>query len=303
MNPEANPVLQKWYREFRNYLAAVAYRMLGSFSDAEDIVQDVFVRLQSLPVSEIREAKSYLTKMTVSRSIDVLKSARRRRETYVGPWLPEPDVNGTENDPGDSVIIEESIHYALLVVMERLTPSERAVFLLRETFGFDYAEVAEALQMTEAACRKTLSRARKKLALSPPEPPVSISRGRELTARFLQAARSGKVEHLLAWIEKDAVCLSDGGGIEKAAIRPVIGAERVAAFIAGLLTKYSDVSISFAPLIVNGEPGLGVLENGEWSTVVSFEWRGNKIKRLFLIRNPQKLQGLLKLPKPQSTLN
>lgn len=285
-------MLPQWYREYRTYLLAVAYRMLGSFAEAEDVVQDVFVRLQGMNEPDIRAAKPFLTKMTITRSLDVLKSARRRRETYVGPWLPEPDVKPFPEDLTDGLIMEEMVSYALLVVLERLTPGERAVFLLHEAFGYGYAEVAAALHKSEVACRKTLSRVRKKLAQDLPEPPMEISRGRELTARFLQAAASGDLEALLSWLQADAVCLTDGGGRVTAALRPLVGAGRVAAFLTGLTSKSRSQDIQMIPLIVNGEFGLGVKERGVWSSVILVQWHTEKVQQLFVIRNPDKLAGL-----------
>lgn len=283
--------IKTWYRQYRRYLAAVAYRMLGSWSEAEDVVQDVFLRLHNHPVESIREAKSYLTKMAVTRSLDVLKSARRRRETYVGPWLPEPDVQFHE-EINERLIIEETISYALLVVLERLTPNERAVFLLVETLGYAYRDVSEMLQKTEVGCRKLMSRARKKLAQDIPIEPIDLDQGRELTLHFLRAAQTGRVEELLTWLVDDAICYSDGGGIVHAAVRPIVGADRAASFLIGLSRGLDDDTVQLIPLIVNGEAGFGVLENGQWTTVIAVHWLADKVKHIYMIRNPYKLKHL-----------
>lgn len=284
--------ISDWYGEHRRYLLAVAYRMLGSYSEAEDVVHDVFVRLQSIPASDIRDARSYLTKMTVRRSLDVLKSARRRRVRYVGPWLPEPDAAPIREDVSDTLILEETIGYALLVAMERLTPGERAVFLLHEVFGFGYPDTAETLGKNEQACRKAMSRAKNKLARELPEQPMELRQERELTMRFLQAANSGNVQALLDWIEKDAVCISDGGGIVTAAVRPIEGHERIAAFLTGLATRFRDEAMEVIPLMINGRLGVGFKEDGIWSSLVVVSWRGGKADRIYMVRNPHKLARL-----------
>jgi RNA polymerase sigma factor (sigma-70 family) len=294
MGEEAPSVLPLWYSRYHKYLLSVAYRMLGSFSEAEDAVQDVFVKLHGMNESDIREAKPFLTRMTVTRSLDILKSARRQREKYIGPWLPDPDVSPFPTDAGDRLIMEETVSYALLVVLEALTPGERAVFLLRETFGYEYAEVAAVLGKTEMACRQTMSRVRKKLSgRSPEDPPMEIGRSRELTERFLHAASSGNLESLLEWLREDAVCLTDGGGIVTAAVRPLVGAGRVAAFLQGLATKYRTQDTRFVPILINGELGIGVLEGGAWTTVFYMEWLEGKVRHLYAIRNPEKLAKLL----------
>lgn len=285
-------LLTNWYEHYHKYMIAVSYRMLGSFSEAEDVVQDVFMRLQYVPIHTIREAKPYLTKMTVRRSLDMLKSARKRREHYVGPWLPEPEVRSSFEDLADSLIMKETISYALLVVMEQLSPGERAVFILRETLGYDYAEIAETLEKTQAACRKLFSRARAKLKQNRMEAPPLSAPAEELTSRFFQLVYQGDVEALLAWIEDDAECITDGGGVAKAALNPLIGAERVAKFLVGVMNKYMQLSLKIVPLSINGEFGFGVLEQGRCSTVIFAKWYESKLHRMYVIRNPHKLQRL-----------
>jgi len=285
--------IREWYSSYRPYLAAVAYRMLGSFTESEDVVQDVFIRLHDLSLRHIREPKSYLTKMTVTRCIDILRSARKQREIYVGPWLPEPDVRPPQSDNGERMIIEETISYALLVVLEKLTPGERAVFLLYETLDYSYEEVANMLDKTMAACRKTMSRVRRKLQGHIPESTVADDpRGSELTMRFLRAAQSGEVEHLLAWLADDAVCWSDGGGVVHAAIKPLVGADRVAAFLQGLARKVDGEHVQLVPLLVNGELGVGVMEYEVWTTVIAIEWREDQVQNVFMVRNPHKLKHI-----------
>ncbi|WP_123043142.1 RNA polymerase sigma-70 factor [Cohnella candidum] len=281
----------EWYAAHRRYLHTVAYRMLGTYADAEDVVQDVFAHLQVRDNGSIRDERPYLTKMVVRRSLDVLKSARRRRESYVGPWLPEPEVRPADEEPVSAMLLEETVSYALLVVLEVLTPAERAVFLLHEAFGYGYEETAEALGKTEAACRQLMSRVRRKLDREIPEP-VSTEKGQELVFRFMQAAASGKMESLMELLREDIVVMTDGGGRVSAAVRPLVGAERAAAFVLGLISKYGNSDTEALPVRVNGDWGIAFREAGEWTTIVAFEWRDEAMKRMYLIRNPDKLQSI-----------
>jgi RNA polymerase sigma-70 factor (ECF subfamily) len=294
MQPGPAVPLTEWYRQYYRYLQTVAYRMTGSLADAEDVVQDVFVRLSDLDVSTIRDAKSYLTRMVVNRSLDFLKSARRKREQYVGPWLPEPEVHAAPlvppaiAGPDEQLLMEENVSYALLVMLEKLTPAERAVFLLYEVFGYGYGEVADALGKTEPACRKMISRIRKKLKGEDPVLQPKMEMEPELTLKFLQAASTGEIESLMEWLREDVVCVSDGGGKAIAALYPIAGAERVARFWSGLAHKYAG-SWELFPIYVNGEPGFGVMEQGRWTTIIALHWRDRRIRSIYMIRNPDKI--------------
>ncbi|MBW5447467.1 sigma-70 family RNA polymerase sigma factor [Cohnella sp. CFH 77786] len=287
------PDLTEWYLAHRRYLLSVAYRMLGTCADAEDAVHDVFLHLQDRDASAIREPRPYLTKMVVRRCLDILKSARKKRETYVGPWLPEPDVRPADEEPVSGMLLEETVSYALMVVMERLTPGERAVFLLHEAFGYGYGETAAALGKTEAACRQLMSRIRRKLDGEWPEP-VPKQQARELVLRFLEAAASGRMESLVMLLREDIAVVTDGGGRVSAALRPLLGIERAAAFVLGLAAKYGKSDIEVVPVLVNGEMGLGFREQGAWTTVLAFEWRDGKLRRMFIVRNPDKLERLVR---------
>jgi RNA polymerase sigma factor (sigma-70 family) len=280
--------LPEWYVTYRRYLLSVAYRMLGTYYEAEDILQDVFVHLQASGPIDIREPKPYLTQMVVRRSLDVLKSARRRRETYVGPWLPEPDVRPAGEEPVSAMLMEETVSYALLVVLDRLTAGERAVFLLHEAFGYGYGETAEALGKSESACRQLLSRARRKLDGELPEP-VPQEKAQELLMRFMQAAASGSMDQLVALLQEDVTVITDGGGAVFAAMRPLHGIERTAAFVLGLASKYQGAAAEIFPVLVNGEPGVAFREEGVWTTLLMFEWRDGHMRRMYSVRNPAKL--------------
>lgn len=320
-----------WYREYFGYLRAVAYRMLGSMLEAEDVVQDVFEKLHQMKSEPIRDAKAFLTRMVVNRSLDALRSARKRREVYPGPWLPEPVGEIAAGGPEQRALAKESVSYALMVVLEKLTPLERAVFLLHEALGYGYADTAELLGRTEAACRKLLSRARRKLADDVPEgpqalgfrivsgadgsggtggaegpdgadgsaviaetagPAARLEEAMRLTERFLQAVYGGQSEALMEWLLEDVVCVTDGGGVMKAALRPVFGADRVAMFLAGLVRQNSDLLLDPVPLIVGGLPAIGLRAGDRLDTVVVVEWRYGKVRRIYMVRNPAKLKGV-----------
>ncbi|WP_276355372.1 RNA polymerase sigma-70 factor [Cohnella caldifontis] len=295
------PGTAEWYLEHRRYLLSVAYRMLGTFADAEDVVQDVFLHLQLVDSERIRDARPFLTKMVVRRSLDVLKSARRKRETYVGPWLPEPDVRLRGEETAGGILLEESVAYALLVVLERLTPGERAVFLLHEAFGYGYAETAEALGKSEAACRQLMSRVRRKLNRELPEP-VSKPEENELTLRFLQACASGRMESLLELLREDIAMFTDGGGVVTAAPRPIYGPEKTSAFLLGLAAKFIRDGAEVVPADINGHTGVLFREQGVWTTVLAFEWREGRLRRIYGVRNPAKLERLpsVTAPKPDN---
>ncbi|MCU6710663.1 RNA polymerase sigma factor SigJ [Paenibacillus sp. J5C_2022] len=284
--------LTQWYGEHRRYLLAVAYRMLGSYTEAEDIVQDVFVRLHSLNPADISQARPFLTRMIVNRSMDVLKSARMKRVNYVGPWLPEPEVARYPEDVSDTLVHTEAVSYALLVMMERLSPGERAVFLLHDIMGYSYPDIAAMLERTEASCRQLMSRARKKLQSDRPQDPPPLPEARLMSERFLRAVYSGDHEQVLQWLHQQAVCFSDGGGKVHAAVRPIAGADRVAAFIIGLMSQLQSSQVADAtlvPLIINGELGFGVSEGGRWTTAISIAWSPEGIRYLYMVRNPDKL--------------
>lgn len=299
---------------YRPLLTTLAYRMLGSLSEAEDIVQDALADYSiTADRSKIEHEKAYLVRMVTNRSLNLKQSARKRREFYVGQWLPEPAIadagagtpsaalgsagNGTAN-PADYIERQENITYVMLVMLERLTAVERAVFLLRETLDFDYGDIADIVRKSEANCRKIFSRAKEKLHGSAEEGSGAdtvdpIRRNEEqawaLAKAFMQAAETGNSSALVDMLAHDAVLVSDGGGKVHAAINPIEGAERIAAFFLGIARKGS-MGESFMPVVVSGQPGFIVLEEGRPAKVMVFGWDAEKrISRIFIILNPDKL--------------
>jgi RNA polymerase sigma-70 factor (ECF subfamily) len=287
----------------------LAYRMLGSLSDAEDIVQDALADYaMTADRGSIKHEKAYLVRMVTNRSLNLKQSARKRREFYVGQWLPEPAIadgaaalgsaNGKSGNPANYIERQENITYVMLVMMERLTAVERAVFLLRETLDFDYGEIADIVQKSEANCRKIFSRAKEKLQGSGGEgggaEAIDPMRRNEEQAwafakAFMQAAETGNSSALVDMLAHDAVCEADGGGKVRAAINPIEGSERIAAFFIGNARK-GTLGDSFLPVIVSGQPGFIVTQNGQPAKVIVFGWDAEKrISRIFIIMNPDKL--------------
>lgn len=279
------------YQTHRPLMLALAYRMLGSMSDAEDIVQDVFIDYLRLDRRLIENEKAYLAKIVTNRCINEQQSARKRRETYVGNWLPEPDVAYSSN-PACHWERNETVTYAMLVMMEKLSGVERAVLLLRETFAFDYSDIAEIVGKSEANCRKLLSRAKEKLGPAADTPTFYSKRANELASAFIRAAETGDTTALIAMLAEDAVMVSDGGGKVRAAIFPIIGRDRILAFYEGLTRKENSTKIrDYIPAVVSGQSGLLLLQNGLASRVLTFQWdaAGERIERIYLIMNPDKL--------------
>lgn len=285
------------YEKYRPLLTNLAYQMLGSMSDAEDIVQDIFLDYYQLDQSAIQNEKAFLVRMATNRCLNLLNSARKRRETYVGNWLPEPDVTyGGSSTPADPLAYSErneSVTYAMLVVLERLSGIERAVFLLRETFAFDYHEIADIVGKSEANCRKILSRAKEKLGSSADVPPFRSERADQLAKAFIAAVEMGNTESLIGLLAEDAVMVSDGGGKVRAAIFPIKGRDRIGAFFAGLSRK-GLTARGYIPASVNGQSGFLLLQDGQPARVMTFRWdsTGERIEEIYLVMNPDKLTSV-----------
>jgi RNA polymerase sigma-70 factor (ECF subfamily) len=279
------------FEELRPRLVGVAYGLLGSLAEAEDVVQEAWIRLQGSDLAAIRDLGGWLVTTTSRIALDVLRSARARRETYVGPWLPEPVE--TAPDPADTLGLADAVSWAVLVVLETLSPAERAAFVLHDVFGLSFPEVGEALGRAPAACRKLASRAREHVEARKPRFDVDPAAHREVVTAFGRAATSGDLQGLLGLLAPDAVLTSDGGGVVRALSRPVRGARSIATFLAGLGTDR--LGLTVRPSAVNGSPALLLFENGQLTTVLALGIRNGRISTIDAIRNPQKFHGLRSL--------
>jgi RNA polymerase sigma-70 factor (ECF subfamily) len=284
--------IEQWYASVRTDLLALAYRMLGSWADAEDVVQDSFAAVHGKLPSQVSNPKAYLAKAVVHRSLNVLKSAAKRRETYLGLWLPEPWVQ-TPDHATETVERRDDVSYAFMVMLETLTPLERAVIVLREAFGCDYAEVAGMLDKTEAACRKLASRARKKLGERSASPlPDRPTAERQLVQRWVSAMMRGEIGEILELIAEDAVLVTDGGGKVRAAVNPICGRERVMALLRTLANRrFKDARLHV--IRVNGAWGAAAVDSGRVAGIACFDWSPEgMIRNLYVVLNPDKLDRI-----------
>ncbi|MGF9914391.1 RNA polymerase sigma-70 factor [Paenibacillus ehimensis] len=287
--------LEDWYTEYKPLLFSIAYRMLGSVSEAEDIIHDLFLAVSRTDPGTIQNAKAYLCKSVTRRCIDQLKSARARREVYVGQWLPEPLQTPDKEDPLQQATRNDDISFAFLLLLEQLNPVERAIFVLREAFDYDYKEIADMLDKSEAACRKTYSRLKQKLNVAEAPPPQpSLSESQSLVRSFLRAVSTGDVLQFIHLLTEDAVLHSDGGGKVRAALRPILGADRIAAFLVGIASKGTVLTRS-VPVSFNR--GAGLLVDGSRSRIaLLFEFEGTRIRAMYFVNNPDKLSHLPEPP-------
>jgi RNA polymerase sigma-70 factor (TIGR02957 family) len=271
----------------RSLLFTVAYEMLGSAADAEDVVQETWLRWADVDYAVVRDPRAYLVRIVTRQALNRLRSVARRREDYVGEWLPEPLL--TSPDVAADVELAESVSIAMLTVLETLGPAERAVFVLREVFDTPYDEIAEAVGKSPAAVRQIAHRARDHVAARRPRMPVSTTEQQEAVDRFLAAVRHGDLQSLLDVLAPDVVVVSDGGGFVAAARRPIQGAERVA----GLLIRgLRSVDFEAKAVWLNGSPAIRLDIGGELDTAVSFAFENGLITRIYAIRNPHKLARL-----------
>ncbi|HWC10675.1 MAG TPA: RNA polymerase sigma-70 factor [Acidimicrobiales bacterium] len=271
----------------RGLLFTVAYEMLGSASDAEDVVQETWLRWADVDHAAIRDPRAYLVRVVTRQALNRLRSLARRREEYVGEWLPEPLL--TSPDVAADVELAESLSIAMLTVLETLGPAERAVFVLREVFETPYDEIAEAVGKSPAAVRQIAHRARDHVAARRPRMPVSATEQQVAVDRFVAAARRGDLQGLLDVLAPDVVLVADGGGLVAAVRRPIEGAERVAAFLIGA-ARSGDFETKAVWL--NGSPAFRIDVGGELDTAVSLAVENGRIARIYAIRNPHKLTGL-----------
>ncbi|MED1865280.1 RNA polymerase sigma-70 factor [Fictibacillus nanhaiensis] len=272
---------------YKSLLFSLAFRMLGSVQDAEDIVQDAYITWSEQPVNHVQNPKAYLCKIVTNRCIDILKSARKQRETYVGPWLPEPLLTDNNNDPALHFIMKESLSTAYLLLLEQLSETERAVFLLREVLEYDYNLISEVVGKSSSNCRQIFHRARKAIGnhtATQSSPPKTSA----LTEQFVSAVVSGNVNKLLSLLAVDATLVSDGGGKTKAALVPIIGAERISRFYMGIMAKAKE-DFSFKYTIVNGEPGIVLYAEHQVLGVLSLQIKNDLIQTIYWVVNPDKL--------------
>lgn len=273
----------------RGALFGIAYRMLGSASEAEDVVQDAYLRAASAG-EEIRSPRAFLTTVTTRLALDRLKAARSAREQYIGPWLPEPLLQQPDGAGEERAERDEAVAMAVLVLLEQLSPLERAVFLLRASFEYPFDEIGAILGRSAAACRQAYHRAKTHLDAQRPRFRATPDQQIKLVSGFLAAAREGRLDALTGMLSADVTYWGDGGGVVAAATRPVRGAGAVARLIAGLTARaIADPDTSFALDWVNGEPGLLVWERGQLTTVMVFECDTRQIAAVRAVRNPAKL--------------
>lgn len=271
----------------RNLLFTVAYEMLGSAADAEDVLQETWLRWVDVDRSQVRDDRAYLVRIVTRLALNRMRTNARRRETYVGPWLPEPLL--TTPDVAEDVELADSVSLAMLTVLETLGPTERAVFVLREVFAFGYDEIAAAVEKTPAAVRQIAHRARDHVAERRPRSEATAAQCERALRQFMAAATTGDVQGLMDVLAPDVVLVADGGGVKKAAVRPILGSDKVARFLTG---AGAGLPVEVEMAYVNGALGLRILVDGELDTIVSAVVEDGLITGLYAVRNPAKLTSL-----------
>jgi RNA polymerase sigma factor (sigma-70 family) len=285
----------------RRQLINLAYRLLGSLAEAEDAVQEAYARWYAMSRQEqeaIESPGAWLTTVASRICLDILGSARARRERYVGEWIPEPlpersewtnaQLGGSAVDPADRVTLDESVNMAFLVVLEAMTPAERVAFILHDVFRYSFAEVGEIVGRTPAACRQLATSARRRIraAHAPPTPPAELA---GIVRDFKRAWEAKDIEALIGLLDPDATVIADGGGLATAALHPIEGGEQIAQFLIGL-ARQTPPNVAFMERTVNGQPGLVAQQDGVTVTVFAFDVAGGRITHIWAVRNPQKLR-------------
>ncbi|ALC91566.1 RNA polymerase subunit sigma [Bacillus sp. FJAT-18017] len=281
------------YQTYQSLLFSLAYRMLGSVMDSEDIVQEAFISFNQIPNHEqIENKKAYLCKIATNRCLDLIRSSAKKREVYVGPWLPEPllEIENSPNDPSQAFLQQESISTAYLLLLQQLNAIERAVFLLREVFQYSYDEIAEMIGKSNANCRQIFHRAKKSMEYDPKKQP-SISMAELTVKQFVQSILNGNVNQLLDLVSEDVAMYSDGGGKVKAAQIPIFGAAQVVQLLRSLMKMYAG-KFTINYISVNGLPGLILTTDDHLQYVYSFAFNGNRIQTIYTVANPDKLRHL-----------
>jgi RNA polymerase sigma-70 factor, ECF subfamily len=272
----------------RRRLLGLAYRMLGSRSDAEDVVQDAYLRFAG--ARDVHNTEAFLVTVVTRLCLDRLKSARAQREVYVGPWLPEPvfDAEGLSADAATE--LADDLSFALMLALDRLSPLERAVFLLHDVFDRPFSEVADMLERSEAACRQLAQRARRAVRDDRPAPAAAPNRHAELLTAFCAAAASGDISVLATLLREDAIAITDGGGRKTAALNPIRGAQKIIRFLIGIAGKNAGRDIRIVPMTINGAAGALLYVDGEIDHTLSMAIDSEKIAAIYIVRNPDKLR-------------
>ncbi|MER6155880.1 RNA polymerase sigma-70 factor [Streptomyces sp. NPDC001868] len=282
------------FEEHRPVLMGVAYRMLGRVADAEDVVQEAWLRWSGADRSDVREPRGYLVRVTTRLAIDRLRQVQSRNEAYPGPWLPEPyvtDYGATVPDTAERAVLADTVSLAVLVVMESLSPLERAVFVLREAFGYPYAEIAAMIDRAEPAVRQLAGRARRHVDERRPRYEVDPAERRELTERFLAAAAGGDLDGLMSLLAPDVRLVGDGGGLGKAPVRVLETADKVGRFVHGAAGK-GLAEVSFRFMEINGGVAAVLLSGGKVDSVFQLDVADGRIQCVYIVRNPEKLLSL-----------
>ncbi|WP_020523892.1 RNA polymerase sigma-70 factor [Catelliglobosispora koreensis] len=283
--PQPDPATEAFLAH-RPLLFTVAYELLGSAADAEDVVQETWLQWSQVAVETVRDQRAYLAQIATRQALNRLRTLSRRKESYVGPWLPEPLL--TTPDVADDVALADSLSTAVLLVLETLTPTERAVFVLHDVFGFEYGEVADAVGKSPAAVRQIAHRAREHVAARRPRDVVSPAETRVALGAFQRAAETGELQHLLDILAPDVVVWSDAGGLKQAVRQPIVGAAKFARLMS-LRWQFVGPQTSLEPVQVNGFPALLMRLDGQIDGVVSVRLEEGLITGIYIVRNPEKL--------------
>ncbi|RAP75778.1 RNA polymerase sigma factor SigJ [Paenibacillus montanisoli] len=283
--------MQEMYTQYKGLLFKLAYQLTGSVSDAEDVVQDVFLKIYDVPPEKLAEPKAYLCKMVTNRCRDLQKAARKKREQYYGEWLPEPFISHY-TDSMDAVVNDDLLSYAMLVLLERLSSSERVVFVLREALGFEYQEIARFTEKSEVNCRKLFSRASSKMGLDAEEIVHTETASQEWVRGFLEALKQGNMDQILSLLDPNVVSVSDGGGKVPAAVDPIEKRDAVARFLLGPVRNLATINgaVMIEMVQLNGQPSLIIRSSEGIHTVGMLHVEGNRILNLYFVRNPDKLK-------------
>lgn len=283
----------KLYSDLKPLLLSLAYHTLGSITDAEDIVHEVFLSWEEKPPRQVRDVKSYLCRSVHNRCVDFIRSSNRNREAYVGPWLPEPIDTGDlkKNDPLAEMVWKESLSTAGLLLLQQLSVTERIVFLLREVFHYRFDEIAEIVDKSTANCRQIFHRAKKRIGHLPDRDPEVMEKKTALVERFAEALMAGNIEKLIELLSSDTVLYTDGGGKVKAALRPITGSDRIIRYFVGIAHEIP-AGTRYETCEINGTPGIRLFVGETIFSVITFQSIHDRLTNLYVVMNPVKLTYL-----------